>query len=115
MASIARVSLKQGGLATSGDYERFIEVDGRRYCHILNPLTGWPVGFHQSISVLAPNATAAGALTTIAMLKEEGGIAWLESQGASYLAVGHDGQVRTNAPQFHLTSTQPSTATSPQP
>lgn len=115
MASIARVSLQQGGLATSGDYERFIEVDGRRYCHILNPLTGWPVSVHQSISVLAPNATAAGALTTIAMLKEEGAIAWLDSQGASYLAVGHDGQVRTNTPQFHLTPTQPSTGTNPQP
>lgn len=113
LARIAHVPLRQGGLATSGDYERFIEVDGRRYCHILNPLTGWPVGAHQSISVLAPNATAAGALTTIAMLKEEGAIDWLESQGASYLAVDHDGQVCSNAPRFHLTAPQPSTATSP--
>ena len=115
LARIAHASLKQGGLATSGDYERFIEVDGRRYCHILNPLTGWPVSVHQSISVLAPNATAGGALTTIAMLKEEGAIDWLQSQGASYLAVGRDGQVSTNTPQFHLTAPQPSTATSPLP
>lgn len=115
LARIAHVALQQGGLATSGDYERFIEVDGRRYCHILNPLTGWPVGAHQSISVLAPNATAAGALTTIAMLKEEGAIAWLERQGASYLAVSHDGQVRSNAPQFHRISTQPSFTTSTPP
>ena len=111
LRSLARVSLTHGGLATSGDYERFIDIDGRRYCHILNPLTGWPISHHQSISVLAPNATAAGALTTIAMLKEEGAIAWLEDQGVSYLAVRHDGQIRTNAPQFQLAVTPPSTPT----
>lgn len=104
---IAHVSLQQGGLATSGDYERFIEIDGRRYCHILNPLTGWPVSAHQSISVLAPNATAAGALTTIAMLKEERGPDWLDGQGVSYLAVCHDGQPLSNAPLFHLSSRPP--------
>ena len=103
---IAHVSLRQGGLATSGDYERFIEIDGRRCCHILNPLTGWPVNAHQSISVLAPNATAAGALTTIAMLKEESGPNWLEGQGVSYLAVRQDGTTGCNSRQFQLSSLQ---------
>lgn len=112
---IAYIALRQGGLATSGDYERFIEIDGHRYCHILNPLTGWPVGAHQSISVLAPNATTAGALTTIAMLKEESGLDWLKGQGASYFAVHHDGQTSSNAAVFHPASrlTDNTIATSP--
>jgi thiamine biosynthesis lipoprotein len=38
--SIVTLALASGGLATSGDYERFIEVDGRRYCHILDPHSG---------------------------------------------------------------------------
>lgn len=108
-ASVARVSLESGGLATSGDYERFIEVDGRRYCHILHPKTGWPVNRHQSISVLAPNATAAGALTTIAMLKEDQAIPWLESQKTPFLCVGADGCLRSNTDAFQPRSRDLST------
>jgi len=55
-------------LATSGDYERFIERDGTRYCHILDPRSGWPCRGWQSVSVVAPACVAAGALTTVAML-----------------------------------------------
>jgi thiamine biosynthesis lipoprotein len=34
---VAEIALSQGALATSGDYERFLEIDSRRYCHILEP------------------------------------------------------------------------------
>ena len=47
----AAIAIKNGAIASSGDYERFIEVDGKRYCHILNPKTGWPVQEIQSVSV----------------------------------------------------------------
>ena len=90
-APLASLSLARGGLATSGDYERFFVRDGRRYCHLLDPRTGWPVSHWQSISVLTASTTAAGALATIAMLKQEDALAWLARQGASYLAVGPDG------------------------
>jgi FAD:protein FMN transferase len=90
--TIASISINQGALATSGDYERFIEIDGKRYCHVLNPRTGMPVAHWQSISVLAPVCTAAGALATIAMLKEEQAAAFLETQGCGYLAINNDGR-----------------------
>jgi FAD:protein FMN transferase len=95
-ASLAGIQVYGGGLATSGDYERYFELDGKRYCHVLNPLTGWPVTYWQSITVLAPNTTMAGALATIAMLKGESGLAWLASQNVSYLAVQHDGVTLEN-------------------
>jgi thiamine biosynthesis lipoprotein len=90
---LAHLALGRGGLATSGDYERYMLHEGRRYCHILDPRNGWPVSHWQSISVLSANTSAAGALSTIAMLKGELAVDWLDQQGAAYLAVRHDGEV----------------------
>jgi FAD:protein FMN transferase len=92
-STIASLPISQGALATSGDYERCIEVDGQRYSHLLDPLTGWPVAAWQSVSVVAPLCVAAGSLSTIAMLRGAGALTWLEEQGASYLAVDAQGQV----------------------
>lgn len=95
--SLAVLALARGGLATSGDYERFFTLEGRRYCHVLHPQTGWPVTHWQSVSVLASNTTTAGALSTIAMLKGPDAIDWLQTQNVRYLAVRHDGQVLRSA------------------
>lgn len=65
----AAISLKQGGLATSGDARRYIERGGVRYSHVLNPRTGWPIlRAPRSITVAAPNCLQAGFLATLAML-----------------------------------------------
>ena len=95
----ANVNLSQGALTTSGDYERFLEVDGKRFCHILNPFTGLPVSYWRSITVLAPLASIAGATSTVAMLLEERAIPYLRDSGFAYLAVDCDGVVHRNAYQ----------------
>jgi thiamine biosynthesis lipoprotein len=95
-ASIAHLSLTRGGLATSGDYERYLVHGSKRYCHVLNPVTGWSAQGAQSVSVLATNTTTAGALSTVAMIKGDEGLAWLNSQKASFLLVQHNGQLVTN-------------------
>lgn len=92
-AIIATIPLTQGGLATSGDYEKFFEIDGRRYCHVLHPHTGYPVNHWRSISVIAPLSIAAGSYATIAMLKEAGATAFLEQAGLDFLAIDHMGKV----------------------
>lgn len=51
-------------VATSGSYERYVEIEGRRYSHILDPRTGHPVGRGGSVSVVAPTAMAADAFST---------------------------------------------------
>lgn len=92
-ATVASIPVSRGALATSGDYERFIEVGGRRYCHVLDPRSGMPVSHWRSVSVVAPLAITAGSCTTIAMLLEEDGIGFLERSGMSYLAIDHQGQI----------------------
>jgi thiamine biosynthesis lipoprotein len=93
-AAIASVPLARGGLATSGDYERFMVVDGVRYSHILDPRSGWPVAGLACVSVLAPSCLIAGTATTIAMLKgDRAGPAWLDRLGLPNLRVTQSGEV----------------------
>ncbi|NOR79525.1 MAG: FAD:protein FMN transferase [Methyloprofundus sp.] len=86
------LSLTQGALASSGDYERFILVDGTRYSHVLNPKTGWPVRYMSSVSVVGDFCVVAGSASTIAMLKEENGPAWLEELSLPHLWSNVSGQ-----------------------
>lgn len=84
---IATLPVSSGALTTSGDYERFFELDGRRYCHILDPRDGQPVTAWRSVSVLAPLAIAAGSCSTIAMLKQADALSFLDGSGMAYLAI----------------------------
>jgi FAD:protein FMN transferase len=93
---MATIALTSGALATSGDYERYIEVDGKRYCHILNPHTGLPASHWQSVSVLAPLALVAGSYSTIAMLMELKALEFLQLSGLPYLAVDQQGRSYQN-------------------
>ena len=90
----ASLPLIHGAIATSGDYERFIEVNGKRYCHILNPKTGWPVSHWRSVSVVGAVCVLSGALSTIAMLKGAGAADFLETEGLSYLLNDANGLIQ---------------------
>jgi FAD:protein FMN transferase len=97
-ATIASIALSGAALATSGDYERFFELGNKRYCHLLNPRTGQPVSHWQSISVIAPVCTAAGALSTIAMLMEARAIEFLRAQSVAFLAIDAAGEIVRHEP-----------------
>ena len=96
-AAVATVDVSSGAVATSGDYERYFDLDGRRYCHILNPRTGYPVSAWRSVSVVAPLCVVAGSCSTIAMLLEDRGEAFLEAQGLPYFAIAADGARKGSA------------------
>jgi thiamine biosynthesis lipoprotein len=61
---LAVVSMDSGGVTTSGDYERFYEIQGKRYCHIFDPRTGQPISGMASVTLFAPTGIAADALAT---------------------------------------------------
>ncbi len=88
--AIAELAITQGGLSTSGDYERYFEHSGKRYCHLLLPKTGMPVSYWASISVVAPSCLLAGTLSTIAMLKQSDARMWLDEQEIQYLGIHPD-------------------------
>ena len=90
-ALLATLELHSGALATSGDYERCVVVDGVRYGHILNPRSGWPVQHLAAVSVVAEFCLIAGSAATIAMLKEAQGPAWLAGLGLRHRWVDVNG------------------------
>jgi thiamine biosynthesis lipoprotein len=51
-------------VVTSGNYEKYVEINGRRYSHIINPKTGYPAFGTRSITILCPDAELADALAT---------------------------------------------------
>ncbi len=86
--AVAYIPLHSGGLASSGDYARCFELDGTKYSHLLNPITGWPVQGLAGVSVWAEQCIVAGTLATITMLKgEQEGKAWIKEVGAPCVTV----------------------------
>lgn len=98
-APLASLELRDGeALGTSGDYYRFFEVNGRRYCHLLDPRTGYPATGAQSVTILMPPGATAG-MNSDALSKPLfiAGDAWLSQARAlgvaAALKVGADGTV----------------------
>ncbi|WP_165065575.1 FAD:protein FMN transferase [Paludisphaera rhizosphaerae] len=74
------LSLKDCAVSTSGDAERFVVIDGRRYSHIIDPKTGRAIEDRASVTVVAPDGTTADVLETTAyMMGPEKGLAFIDS------------------------------------
>ena len=87
-ASIGKINLYQGGLATSGDARRFLLKDGVRYSHILNPKTGYPIiNAPRSITVISDTCIEAGMLSTFAMLEGNKATEFLSEQDVKFWCI----------------------------
>jgi len=82
---LKRINLEDNTVATSGDYQQFFEIEGKRYSHIIDPRSGYPVDNHViSVTVLADDATTADALSTaVFVLGKEKGAKIFEVLGVS--------------------------------
>jgi len=84
-ATVAKVALKKGAVATSGDLNRFLLKNGKRYTHILNPKTGWPIkNAPRQVTVLANTCIDAGMLSTFAILQGAEAEEFLIAQDVDY-------------------------------
>ena len=90
--SLCTLQLSNAAIATSGNYARVIDYQRRRYGHLLNPKTGWPVEGPSSVSVLDSHCLTAGAVATVACLhSEESAGTWLEHAALPWLMVSSSG------------------------
>ncbi len=89
--------IKPDGLAvgTSGDYEKFFTVNGKRYNHLLNPKTGYPSDSLMSVTVLCKDCTTADALaTTVFVLGPYEGMKLIEKlPGAEGMIMNKEGEI----------------------
>lgn len=58
------MNISNMAVATSGSYEKYVEIDGRKYSHTINPKTGLPVTGIKSVTIISPNAELSDAMAT---------------------------------------------------
>lgn len=97
--TLATLDLQDGeAIGTSGDYQRFFEADGRRYCHLIDPRSGMPASGMQSVTVLVRGAGAGTRSDALSKPLFIEGAAGLVDHAArlgisDYVAVDHTGKI----------------------
>ena len=90
--------VKDMAIVTSGDYERYVEFDGIRYAHIIDPRTGYPTTGIKSVTIVCPDAELADALaTSVFVLGKEKGLELINQlNGIECLIVNDDDEILTS-------------------
>ncbi len=93
--AIAWLPVGEGAVATSGDYEKYFLAGGKRYAHIIDPRTGYPVTGLKSVTIICPDAELADALATaVFVLGKEQGLALINQlKGIECLIITEDNEL----------------------
>jgi thiamine biosynthesis lipoprotein len=91
---LARISVSDMAVATSGDYERFFNYEGKRYHHIFNPKDGFPTEGCQSVTIVTKDCiTADGLATAVFVLGAEKGYSLCQKlEGVDCIIVDKEGK-----------------------
>ncbi len=95
---LAWLAIKNTAIVTSGDYERFVTFDGKRYAHIINPRTGYPTTGIKSVTIVCPDAEIGDALaTSVFVLGEKAGLSLINQlKGVECLIITDENEVKTS-------------------
>lgn len=97
---MATLEMSNMSISTSGDYERFFIINGRRYHHILSPGTGLPANGCQSVSITGEESAMTDAIATgVFILGPEKGLQFMKKHGFEGIIVDSDGEIHST-PNF---------------
>ena len=101
------LTIGETAVVTSGNYEKFVVIDGKTYSHIIDPRTGYPVKGLSSVTIICPNAELADALaTSVFVLGKEKGLELINHlKGIECLLVNDDQELFTSE-NLHLDFTK---------
>ena len=110
-AYLGTLSVSDTSVVTSGDYERYFEQDGKRYCHIFDSTTGYPAETDLlSVTVVSPNSTEADGYTTaLFVMGHDKAVEFCEKNGIQAVLVCDDHTIYVTddlKDAFHLESTE---------
>ena len=95
---IAKLPLSDRGISTSGDYERYFIIDGKRFHHLLSPATGYPAYSCQSASVITGEGAMNDAFSTaLFILGPEKGLELATEMGMDAMIIDDKGAIHTTA------------------
>ena len=93
-AHAAAIQSSDEAVVTSGGYERKLEVNGKTYCHIIDPRTGYPADFVLSATAICPESgTADGFSTALFLMSSEEAMAFEKDHHFRAIVIDHDGKV----------------------
>jgi thiamine biosynthesis lipoprotein len=92
------LEVSEMAVATSGNYEKYIMIDGKRYSHTINPKTGLPVTGIKSVTIICPNAEIADALATpVTVMGTRAGLAMINQlKGVECIIIDDYNQIYTS-------------------
>ena len=91
---ITKLSIAQGSVVTSGDYQRYYEIKGKKYHHLIDPKTYCPADKWRSVTIICEDSGVADALSTaLFVISKEEGEKLLKQCNAEAMWIGTDGKI----------------------
>lgn len=96
--SFSTMEITDMAVATSGNYEKFVVIDGKKYSHTIDPKTGYPISGIKSVTIISPNAEISDAFATpVTIMGVKAGLAMINQiKGIECIIIDDDNKIYTS-------------------